>query len=112
VQNTELYPEELRRAGNDLGRIAQDLGTRFNNLISAVNGLASPWGGDDIGMLIGESYNAVQEIAQESFASVMESLEDFGVGLIDFAEAATRAEQDITSDFDGIGRQLDGNANP
>ncbi len=111
MENTEIYPDQLQAAGNELGRVAQDLGTRFQRLVGEVGALAAPWGNDEIGMLIGESYTAVQELAQETITSIVTSLEDFGTGLIDFAEAARRTDEDLARTFQQLGRQLNGHDN-
>jgi hypothetical protein len=112
VRETEIYTDDLRRSGADLARVAEDLGNRFQGLMNGVSGLGAAFGNDDIGMIISESYNAVQQIAQESFTSIMESLQDFGTGLHRLAEDFERTEQDNVAGFDAMGGQIGGSFNP
>lgn len=104
----DIYPEVIRRAGNDLGKVAQDLGNRVHKLFADIQGLGSPWGHDEIGEVLGPAYLSIEFDAEKTLESVTKSIEEFGVNLIDWAIEQEHAEQSITDDFKQIGEGLGG----
>jgi hypothetical protein len=78
----EVDLEALRRAGEQLIRAAERLEGEWAAFSSQVQSMGDIFGDDAVGGLIGASYQAAHQIADECFVSVAESFDDFGTGLV------------------------------
>lgn len=95
----ETQPASLRDAGGLMGKAAEALEKEWTALDAKVQGMGDIFGDDDVGGLIGMSYQAAHEIAQENLTSVMEALGGFGEGLTDMAQNYEDAESALTESF-------------
>lgn len=98
----EVHPPSLRRAGSDLESVAQHLSAQWEALRTRSAAMGDIFGDDDVGGLIGMSYQVAEEIAAECLRSVIEGLRGFGAGLDVMAERYDLAEQDNLATFNGL----------
>ncbi|MEU5876579.1 hypothetical protein [Spirillospora sp. NPDC047279] len=63
----EVSPDRVRSSGLELKSIADRLADAAKQFQAEVAGFGEPWGGDDIGMIIGLAHGAVFEAAVECF---------------------------------------------
>jgi uncharacterized protein YukE len=104
----EIRPETLRTAANGLKDSGDRLTQEWSNLLSTVEGMGDPFGGDDIGMIIGESYYAVQDQADESFSGAAEDLGALAEKLVTMADNHEKAEQQMAGDVNAVSTALNG----
>ncbi|WP_019632904.1 WXG100 family type VII secretion target [Actinomadura atramentaria] len=103
-----VQPETLRAAGRELSAAGDRLAQEWSALKSTVEGMGQPWGGDDIGSIIGESYAAIEEQADESFGGAAEDLSAFGEKLAAMADNHENAEQAMVGDITSVSAALNG----
>jgi hypothetical protein len=103
-----IEPATLRKAVSGLEAASAELSTQWANLMTTVNGMGAPWGGDDIGMLIGESYLAIQAVANESFTGAAEDMTEFCEKLTTMADNHERAEQEMMTEVSSVSAMLNG----
>ncbi|MEV5828741.1 hypothetical protein AB0L25_24585 [Spirillospora sp. NPDC052242] len=108
VNGYEVRPETLRSAAKALSAAGDRLNQEWSGLKSTVQGMGQPWGADDIGMLIGESYTAIEAQADESFAGSAEELSGYGEKLIAMADNHEKAEQQMVGEVTSISAALNG----
>lgn len=97
-----IDPQALRQAASALDAAGERLASEWSALVGTVQGMGEPWGGDDIGMLIGISYQAVQGVADESFTSAAEDLSGFADKLTTVADNHERNERETAADITSI----------
>ncbi|WP_020575640.1 WXG100 family type VII secretion target [Actinopolymorpha alba] len=66
--------DKLRRAAGDVDDVAQRLGRELQSTQGELAGYGEPWGGDEIGMLIGITHQVVSEFAFEKLGELQEDL--------------------------------------
>jgi hypothetical protein len=102
VNGYSIDPQSLRQAASALDAAGERLTSEWNGLVGTVEGMGEPWGGGDIGTLIGISYQAVQSVADESFTSAAEDLSGFADKLTAVADNHERNERETTADISSI----------
>lgn len=74
----EIDPETIIDAGDNILASAQ----RIRSAVSAFNAelaaFGAPWGGDDLGSLIGMVYEMIRDLALESYDGNLVEIEDIG----------------------------------
>ncbi|GAA2711902.1 WXG100 family type VII secretion target [Actinoplanes palleronii] len=100
----EVDLDALRRAGEQLARAAERLDREWAGFSSQVQSMGDIFGDDAVGGLIGASYQAAHQIADECFVSVAESFDDFGVGLEESADSHEANEREIADRFNRMMR--------
>ncbi|TMR02437.1 PE domain-containing protein [Actinomadura soli] len=108
VNGYEVQPDTLRSAAKGLAEAGDQLDQEWSNLKSTVQGMGEPWGADDIGMLIGESYKAIEGQADESFTGAAEDLSGYGEKLTALADNHEKAEQKMVGEVSSISAALNG----
>ncbi|GLW65269.1 hypothetical protein Arub01_35130 [Actinomadura rubrobrunea] len=103
-----IRPETVRQAAKELTAAGDRLAQEWQSLVGTVEGMGAPWGNDDIGMLIGESYLAIQETANESFTGAADDLRAFGEKLTLVADNHEKAEQEMVGNINSISAALNG----
>ncbi len=91
--------DSLDRGGEALFRVAETLSARWSELSGQVQAMGDIFGDDDVGSLIGVSYQAAHQVADESFRSVIDSLAGFGSGLALMAKRYADTERQIADRF-------------
>ncbi|MCT2280458.1 WXG100 family type VII secretion target [Micromonospora chalcea] len=90
----DVDPEQVRAAGTGVRAVADQLDARWRELTTGAGAMGDIFGGDDVGGLIGASYQGAFGIAERSVTSVVAALTGFGDGLVRMADAYDRIESD------------------
>ncbi|MFC6880079.1 MULTISPECIES: WXG100 family type VII secretion target [Actinomadura] len=101
-----IRPDTLRSASSGLKAAGERLSSEWKDLVAKVEGMGQPWGGDDIGMLIGESYNAIQEQADESFTGAAEDMAAYSEKLKAMADNYEKAEEKMVGEITSVSAAL------
>lgn len=104
----EIEPRTLRTAAAELQRAGEQLAEQWTALKATVAGMGQPWGGDDIGMLIGMSYTAVEATADESYTGAADDLTRYAEKLEAVADNHEKAEQQNVAEVKSISALLNG----
>ncbi len=72
--NVRLGRNQLNEASGDLDRAAQDLARELKAIRAELAGFGEPWGGDEIGMLIGVTHQAVSGFAFDQLDGILGDL--------------------------------------
>lgn len=102
----DISPDSLRRASKGVGDAADELDSALTSFAQALSSVGDPWGTDTLGTLIGGGYAATEELALQTYNSVVESLDGFSEGLEDMAMNYGDAEDRTTTEVDSTGRQV------
>ena len=89
----DVEPDQVRSAGDGVRRAAEQLEQHWQRLRATADGMGDIFGGDDVGGLIGMSYQAAQQVAERSVTSVVTALTGFGDGLTDMGVAYVEVEE-------------------
>jgi hypothetical protein len=90
----------MRRAGDSLSVVSGRLSNAWAAHAGQVSGMGEIFGDDPVSSLIGASYQAAHQIAEQSYASVAASFDGFGQALhvmADGYEQTDQAEADAIS---------------
>ncbi|MCO1598388.1 ESX-1 secretion-associated protein [Micromonospora sp. RHAY321] len=98
-ENLQVHPPALRQGGSHLTEVAEQLAAQWEALRARTAAMGDIFGDDDVGGLIGMSYQAAEEIAAECLGSVVEGLRGFGDGLGLMADQYDLVEQDNDAQF-------------
>ena len=97
----QIRPDTLRRAADDLDRMAAQLHSQVEGARGRLSGSASAWGNDDLGALIGETVTVCTEVLFDLFTDILDELDQDAADLVGMADnhertdaqAATRLRQ-------------------
>ncbi|HZB30625.1 MAG TPA: PE domain-containing protein [Streptosporangiaceae bacterium] len=98
-----FHPPSLREAGQGLSEVGERLAAEWQALVAAAQGMGDIFGDDDVGSLIAATYQAAQQIAEESYGSAAAGFGEFGGGLTDMAATYEQTEQATTEDVQDVG---------
>ncbi|WUI01178.1 hypothetical protein OHR68_04970 [Spirillospora sp. NBC_00431] len=77
---------DLRRAADRLGRAIDQMDGDLQAFKGELAGFGQPWGGDDIGMLIGLCYQGAYDLAMDCYDSNLDELDSFADDLEEMAD--------------------------
>ncbi|REE97123.1 WXG100 family type VII secretion target [Thermomonospora umbrina] len=89
----QVDPGDIRKAAGELGKVIDKLDQDLTTLESDLAGFGEPWGGDDIGMLIGMCYQGIHDLAMECFAGNLDELEAIAEDLEKMADNYQGSEE-------------------
>ncbi|MCG5221174.1 hypothetical protein [Streptosporangium sp. KLBMP 9127] len=89
----ELQTSSLQFAGSGLHAAMKELSDYWVALGNALDGLEPMVGEDLISQLIGGSYAAIREAADETLGSVMSGLHSFGTGVLQMDANCSSVDQ-------------------
>ncbi len=98
---------QLNRAAGDVDDVAQRLGRELRAAQDELAGYGQPWGGDELGMLIGATHDAVSEIAFDKLGDLQEDLASHAEALDGVAATYRDNETAGQEMFDLVGNGLD-----
>jgi hypothetical protein len=98
----------LKGAGGQLQQVADRFIAEFDRFAAEMAGYGAPWGGDDIGSLIGAAYQEVSSYAFECFGEAIEELGVVGADLDGMGQRYEQVETAIAEDLRGMTGQLGG----
>ena len=84
--------DDLRRAAGLLGQAIDRTDADLAALEADLAGFGQPWGGDEIGMLIGACYQGAYDMALECFTTNLDELDGFAEDLETMADTYQGAE--------------------
>lgn len=100
-EQLDVTPAGIRRVAGDLEKAIDKLDSDLAALANEMDGQSDPFGGDDIGSLIGMCYQAIHSMAMDSYSSNIEELDahvEALHGLADGYETAEYAGQDAATE--------------
>jgi len=100
VRPLDVDAEQLRLAADGVQRAGERLEQQWQRLRATADGMGDIFGGDDVGGLIGASYQAAQQIAEQSITSVVAAFAGFGDGLAKMGTAYDEVESRNAALFD------------
>lgn len=101
-----FHPPSLREAGQGLSDVGERLAAEWQALVSTAEGMGDIFGDDDVGSLIATTYQAAQQIAEESYGSAAEGFGEFAGGLTEMADTYEQTEQATTEGVQDVGRAV------
>jgi uncharacterized protein YukE len=97
-----VNPEAMRASGAHLASTGEQLGASLEQLDAAIASFGQPWGGDYIGMLIGEAYQAAVDYVMDNFYSAADEIVAAGEDVIAMADAHARTDESSHATFTGM----------
>lgn len=93
MRDVEIDPTSLRKAKLGIGQSGQDTDTVLGTFVAELEGYGEPWGGDDLGSLIGLSYQGIFAAAMDCFATNLDVIDDYAERLGTAADDYERTDQ-------------------
>lgn len=90
---------DLKQAAQSLAQVSQSFTSAWQSFSSQAKSMGDIFGDDMVGGLIGASYEAAHEIADETFNSAAEALQQFSDGLTQMATAHEENERNAQDLF-------------
>ncbi len=85
MNEISLDTASLRRAQALIGGSTQETDTALGAFIAELEGFGQPWGDDELGTLIGLSYQGIFEVAMDCFACNLDLIDEYATQLGDAA---------------------------
>ncbi|MEV1328821.1 hypothetical protein AB0J20_04495 [Micromonospora costi] len=104
----QVDPASLRASAEFLDQTVDQLADALEQFESTVQALGQPWGGDDLGSLIGELYLGIHDLAMSCFEGNGEVLGQFAEGLHTMADTFEAVDQQAEAALRRIGAALGG----
>jgi len=102
----QVRPDQLRADGEAMQSVAEQFVSVVQEAAGGVAAAGQPWGGDEIGMIIGETHDVVAQALFDFFSEVLETLRSDGADLVLMADRYAAVEQTEQARFDRLGEQL------
>lgn len=102
----DISPASLRQSANGMVDVVDRMAQALNTLETKLHGYGSPWGAGVIGSLIGELYQAIHDVAFDSYEGNAEIISEYAQGLDGMADTLQEWEAQVESGFADIGSQL------
>src|SRR5690349_15693055 len=92
----EVDPDELVAAGERLHHLAERLNGEWDSFQAAVQARGDIFGDDDVGGLIGASYQAAEQMISTCYVSAARAFAGFGSGLAGMGARFAQVEGEIS----------------
>ncbi|TDD25209.1 PE domain-containing protein [Actinomadura sp. KC06] len=102
----QVSPDQLSSSAERLGQVADEFNQQVQQFQSQITGYGEPWGGDDIGMLIGLAHTACFEAAMDCFKENAKELEERVKALEAVAKNYTTMEQSNVQAVNSVSKAL------
>jgi hypothetical protein len=102
-EELRFHPPSLRDGGQSLSDVSERLESAWRALEATAQGMGDIFGDDDVGSLIGMTYQVAQQIAAESYQSAAQGFGNFGGGLRQMADDFERSEQETGEAVSDVG---------
>mgnify|MGYP001486715309 CR=1 FL=1 len=107
MSGREIDLDSLRTAGAALQDVSGRFFDELQALVADLSAFGSPWGGDEIGSLIGAACEEVTSYAIECFSEAIEELGIVGVDLSQMAHLYEQNEIRLADQFTELNRGLE-----
>ncbi len=104
----EIRPDSLRGSAEGIDQSVDRLAEAIEQFEARLQAFGDPWGGDEIGSLIGELYGLIHDMALTCFESNGEVLGEYADGLHVMADGLDQTETDIAGGLQQIHQALGG----
>jgi hypothetical protein len=102
-EELRFHPPSLRDGGQALSEVSERLESAWRELEAMAQGMGDIFGDDDVGSLIGTTYQVAQQIAAQSYGSAARGFGNFGGGLRRMADDFEQSEQDTSEAVSDVG---------
>jgi hypothetical protein len=109
AERVDVSWTRLHQAAGDLDQVAQRLGRELRFAQAELAAYGEPWGGDELGMLIGVTHEVVSELAFERLGELQEDLASHAEALDGVARTYRDNEAHGQELIERTGRDLEGN---
>ncbi|MGW0227624.1 hypothetical protein ACWDWO_04875 [Actinopolymorpha singaporensis] len=106
-ESVRLGWNQLNRASGDLDKAAQDLARELKGIKAELAAFGEPWGGDEIGMLIGVTHQAVSEFAFDQLDGILGDLTAHSEAANHVARTARDNEEGGEQLFSQVGNDVE-----
>jgi hypothetical protein len=93
MRDVDVDSESLRHGKINIGQSAQDTDTALSGFVAELESHGEPWGNDDLGSMIGLSYQGIFDAAMECFNSNLDVIDDYAESLGTAADEYDRTDQ-------------------
>src|SRR5688500_13331164 len=100
MNEIEIETDNLRRAKALIGNSTQETDAALSGFIAELERLGQPWGDDELGSLIGLSYQGIFEVAMDCFASNLDLIDAYAQRLGDAADDLDDTDTQQAQDLD------------
>jgi glycogen debranching enzyme len=94
MKDVDVNTESFRQAKVLIGNSTQETDAALSAFIAELEGFGEPWGNDDLGALIGLSYQGIFEVAMDCFASNLDVIDSYAERLGAAADEIDRTDSD------------------
>jgi hypothetical protein len=105
-ESFRVDPQSIRTSGQDISTAADQLSQQVAAFQAGIAGFGEPWGTDDLGSLIGMTYQAIAEMAMECFQDNITDLAAYGEDVGTMADTYESADQGVDEGIRTITDQL------
>jgi uncharacterized protein YukE len=95
----EVDPDSYRRAKLNIGQSNEDTDAALSTFVSELESYGEPWGNDDLGSLIGMSYQGIFAVAMDCFATNLDVIDNYAERLGNAADDYERTDQASAEPF-------------
>ena len=97
-----IDPQRLSASGSALQSVASRLAAELASFRSELAGFGAPWGGDDIGSLIGAAHDEVSSWAFECYQDALDEMASAGADVVDISKLYTEVDENVSRRFRGL----------
>ena len=102
MSDIEVQTESLRQAKVLIGNSTQETDAALSVFIAELEQFGQPWGDDELGSLIGLSYQGIFEVAMDCFASNLDVIDEYAQRLGDAADDLDHTDTQQAQDLDRV----------
>ena len=106
TEGFQVSPDQLTSSAERLKQVADEFTEQVSQFQSQIQGYGEPWGGDDLGMLIGIAHGACFEAAMQCFQENSEELGQRAEALKAVAKNYTAMEESNVQGVNSISQAL------
>ena len=103
-----IDPAGVRQNSDKLVGVVDRMAEAFTKLESDLSAYGSPWGTGLVGTLIGELYDAIHQLALNSYEKNAEVISEYADGLDNLADVLIDLEDEVTEGFRELHTQIPG----
>lgn len=106
TESFQVSPDQITSSAERLKQVADEFTQQVSQFQSEITGFGEPWGGDDMGMLIGIAHGACFEAAMKCFQENSEELGERAEALKAVAKNYTKMEESNVQSVNSVAKAL------